>query len=79
MTVHDADSCPVTIKLAGYRTMDATLHNGAGHRTEADWRSRRIDGLHDVAGMRPKEARKAYEKAAAAMVGEPVGRRPKEL
>jgi tetratricopeptide (TPR) repeat protein len=64
--VHDADSCPVTIKLAGYRTMDATLHNGAVIVLK------RI-GDHEGSTVSmtslnaPKEARKAYEKGAAAM------------
>ena len=64
--VHDADSCPVTIKLAGYRTMDATLHNGAVIVLK------RI-GDHEGSTVSmtslnaPKEARKAYEKGAGAM------------
>jgi len=64
--VHDADSCPVTIKLAGYRTMDATLHSGAVIVLK------RI-GDHEGSMVSltslnaPREARKAYEKGAAAM------------
>lgn len=64
--VHDADACPVTIKLAGYRTMEATLRSGAVIVLK------RI-GDHEGSTVSmtslnaPKEARKAYEKGTAAM------------
>ncbi len=64
--VHDADSCPVTIKLAGYRTMDATLHSGAVIVLK-----RMGDHEGSTVSMTslnaPKEARKAFEKGSAAM------------
>ena len=64
--VHDADACPVTIKLAGYKTMEATLRSGAVIVLK------RI-GDHEGSTVSmtslnaPKEARKAYEKGTAAM------------
>jgi tetratricopeptide (TPR) repeat protein len=64
--VHDADSCPVTIKLAGYRTMDATLRSGAVIVLK-----RIGDHEGSMVSMTslnaPKEAKKAYEKGEAAM------------
>jgi tetratricopeptide (TPR) repeat protein len=64
--VHDADACPVIIKLAGYQTLEATLRSGAVIVMK------RI-GDHEGSTVSmstlnaPKEARKAYEKGAAAM------------
>ena len=64
--VHDADSCPVTIKLAGYRTMEATLRSGAVIVLK-----RIGDHEGSMVSMTslnaPKEARKAFEKGEAAM------------
>lgn len=64
--MHDADGCPVTISLAGYRTMDATLHSGAVIVLK------RV-GDHEGSTVTmtslnaPKDARKAFEKGEAAM------------
>jgi tetratricopeptide (TPR) repeat protein len=64
--VHDADGCPVTISLAGYKTMEATLHSGAVIVLK------RV-GDHEASTVSmtslnaPKDARKAFEKAATAM------------
>lgn len=64
--VHDVDSCPVTISLAGYRTMDATLKSGAVIvlKRMGDHESSTVSMTSLNA---PKEARKAFEKAQAAM------------
>ncbi len=64
--VHDADSCPVTISLTGYRTMDATLRSGAVIvlKRMGDHESSMVSMTSLNA---PKEARKAFEKAEAAM------------
>jgi len=64
--VHDADGCPVTISLDGYRTLDATLRSGAVIVLK------RI-GDHEGSTVSmtslnaPKDARKAFEKGQAAM------------
>jgi len=64
--VHDADACPVTIKLAGYQTMDATLRSGAVIvlKRTGDHEGSTVSMTSLNA---PKEARKAFEKGSAAM------------
>jgi tetratricopeptide (TPR) repeat protein len=64
--VHDADSCPVTIKLSGYRTMDATLRSGAiiVLKRIGDHEGSMVSMTSLNA---PKDAKKAYEKGEAAM------------
>jgi tetratricopeptide (TPR) repeat protein len=64
--VHDADACPVTIKLAGYRTMEATLRSGGvivlKRLGDHEGSTVSLTSLNA-----PKEARRAYEKGTAAM------------
>jgi tetratricopeptide (TPR) repeat protein len=64
--VHDADACPVIIKLAGYQTREATLRSGAiivmKRIGDHEGSTVSLSSLNA-----PKEARKAYEKGTAAM------------
>jgi tetratricopeptide (TPR) repeat protein len=64
--VHDSDSCPVSVKLAGYKTMDATLHSGAVIvlKRVGDHEGSTVSMTSLNA---PKDARKAFEKGEAAM------------
>jgi len=64
--VHDADGCPVTISLAGYKTMEATLHSGAVIvlKRAGDHEASTISMTSLNA---PKDARKAFEKGQAAL------------
>ena len=65
ITPKDMDECPVTIKLAGYVTMEATLHNRAVIvlKRAGDHEGSMVSMASINA---PKEARKAYEKGVAA-------------
>lgn len=66
VTMKDLDECPVTISLTGYRRMEATLRSGAVIilKRLGDHESSTVSMTSLNA---PKEARKAFEKAQAAM------------
>lgn len=64
--MHDADSCPVTISLPGYRSMEATLRSGAVIvlKRTGDHEGSTVSMTSLNA---PKDARKAFEKGQAAI------------
>jgi tetratricopeptide (TPR) repeat protein len=72
------DSCPVTIRLAGYRTANVTLHQGAvvvlKRLGDHEGSTVSITALNA-----PKEARKAYESGVAAMARKKWGAAQKDF